>query len=34
MSNLNILIIDDEINLARSLAFTLRQTGFECREPA
>ncbi len=32
MSNLNILIIDDEINLARSLAFTLRQTGFECRE--
>lgn len=32
MSNLNILIIDDEIKLTRSLAFTLRQTGFECRE--
>ncbi|MCZ4255482.1 sigma-54 dependent transcriptional regulator [Sulfitobacter sp. G21635-S1] len=32
MRNLNILIIDDEINLVRSLAFTLRQTGFECRE--
>lgn len=30
MRNTNILIIDDEVNLTRSLAFTLRQAGMEC----
>ncbi len=29
---MNILIIDDEVNLRRSLAFTLRQAGFDCVE--
>lgn len=32
MKSTNILIIDDEINLTRSLAFTLRQAGMECSE--
>jgi len=32
MKSTNILIIDDEINLTRSLAFTLRQAGMECAE--
>lgn len=32
MNSTNILIIDDEINLTRSLAFTLRQAGFSCIE--
>ncbi|MGH1415770.1 MAG: sigma-54-dependent transcriptional regulator [Pelagimonas sp.] len=32
MKAANILIIDDEINLTRSLAFTLRQAGMECSE--
>lgn len=32
MKTANILIIDDEINLTRSLAFTLRQAGMECIE--
>lgn len=32
MNSINILIIDDEINLTRSLAFTLRQAGFSCIE--
>jgi DNA-binding NtrC family response regulator len=32
MSSPNVLIIDDEINLTRSLAFTLRQAGMECLE--
>lgn len=27
-----ILIIDDEIKLARSIAFALRQSGYECLE--
>jgi DNA-binding NtrC family response regulator len=32
MKTPNILIIDDEINLTRSLAFTLRRAGMECSE--
>lgn len=32
MKTANILIIDDEINLTRSLAFTLRQAGMDCTE--
>lgn len=32
MKTTNILIIDDEFNLTRSLAFTLRQAGMECLE--
>ena len=32
MKIMNILIIDDETNLRRSLAFTLRQAGFDCVE--
>lgn len=32
MKNTSILIIDDEIKLTRSLAFTLKQAGFECFE--
>lgn len=32
MKKTNILIIDDEVNLTRSLAFTLRQAGMECSE--
>ncbi|MBN9670090.1 sigma-54-dependent transcriptional regulator [Roseibium aggregatum] len=32
MTSPNVLIIDDEINLTRSLAFTLRQAGMDCKE--
>lgn len=32
MKTPNILIIDDEVNLTRSLAFTLRQAGMDCSE--
>lgn len=32
MNSPNVLIIDDEINLTRSLAFTLRQAGMDCQE--
>lgn len=32
MNRPNVLIIDDEINLTRSLAFTLRQAGMDCQE--
>lgn len=32
MLNANILIIDDEIRLTKSLAFSLKQAGFECME--
>ncbi len=32
MKTTNILIIDDEINLTRSLVFTLRQAGIDCIE--
>ncbi|MEP4153319.1 MAG: response regulator, partial [Lentilitoribacter sp.] len=30
MSEINVLIIDDEIKLTQSLAFTLRQAGMDC----